>query len=55
MPTSPRIEDASRTQAEASMSWARAHRLAGTLPAALGAERVALTETHGRTLADTFE
>jgi molybdopterin molybdotransferase len=54
VPTSPGIDSPFPAQAprvEADMSWGRAHRLAATLPRALGAERVPLAGAHGRTLA----
>ncbi|MFI5838672.1 molybdopterin molybdotransferase MoeA [Catenuloplanes sp. NPDC051500] len=55
MSTSPGIDanlPAQLPRVEADMAWARAHRLAGTLPRALGAERVTLAGAHGRTLAE---
>lgn len=55
MPTSPGTDAHSHAQAprvEADMPWDRAHRLAGTLPTPLKAERVALADAPGRTLAE---
>ncbi|MDP9791731.1 molybdopterin molybdotransferase [Catenuloplanes nepalensis] len=57
VPTSPGTDahaspHAAVPRVEAGMSWHRAHRLAGTLPHPLAAERVPLARAHGHTLAE---